>query len=86
MKTILESHFTKSLEICKLLKETKMSEHQKPHWEQTLQSIQNELRNINNKEDIFNGLLGYKSKERKRRGLLNGASYSKLANWHARCR
>ncbi|XP_076230268.1 uncharacterized protein LOC143176329 [Nomia melanderi] len=79
-KALLDFHFSKSQEICKLLlKEVVVSKQQKSLCEQTLQSVQNELQNIDDKKKILNGLIGRDVKQRKRRGLINGASY--ILNW-----
>lgn len=77
---LLNLHFIKSQKICEILsKEVAASKHQKSHCEKTMQSVGNELRNIKNKVDIFNGLIGLNPKQRNRRGLLNGVSY--ILNW-----
>nr|XP_034194813.1 uncharacterized protein LOC117611033 [Osmia lignaria] len=78
-KALLNSHFIKSREICNLLKEVVISKQQKSYCEETLQSVQSELQNINNKEKILNGLIGHDVKQRRRRGLINGTSY--VLNW-----
>ncbi|XP_029054113.2 uncharacterized protein LOC114881473 [Osmia bicornis bicornis] len=80
LKALLENYLTRSQKLCNLmLNRTENSNSEHFRCEQTLQSVRSELKNIENKGEILNALTGISHENRKRRGLINGASY--ILNW-----